>query len=131
VQLLEALKKRLETSGFLLIAVPNCRSFDARLFRENWVAYDAPRHLYHFRSTDMEEFLSQQGFEIVDYRRLNFDPWFNSLFSAVLQSRENKFWLISLGLLKSTFSAVISSLMGWININNHASIIYIAKPVSK
>ena len=82
-------------------------------------------------STVTDRLLSQHGFEIVDHRRLNFDPWYNALLSATLQSRGNKLWLISLGLLKSTFAAVISSLMGWININTHASIIYIAKPVTK
>jgi 2-polyprenyl-3-methyl-5-hydroxy-6-metoxy-1,4-benzoquinol methylase len=131
IALIQALKKCLDASGYLLIAVPNYQSFDAKIFRENWVAYDAPRHLYHFQPADMERFLTQHGFEIIDYRRLYFDPWYNALLSAGLQSRGNKLWFITLGTIKSLFAAFFSFLLGRLNIKKHASVIYIAKPVTQ
>ena len=126
--LLQELKKHLDPSGFLLIAVPNHQSVDAKMFRENWVAYDAPRHLYHFQPANMEKYLSKHGFEIIDYRRLNFDPWYNALLSAGLQSRGNKLWLFSVGIFKCFLAAFFSALLGLINVKKHASIIYIARP---
>jgi predicted SAM-dependent methyltransferase len=39
----------LKPGGVLLIAVPNVESLDAQHYRQDWAAYDVPRHLYHLR----------------------------------------------------------------------------------
>ena len=44
---IEIIKNHLNENGKILIAVPNIDSVDARIFKDNWIAYDAPRHLYH------------------------------------------------------------------------------------
>src|SRR3546814_11228792 len=38
----------LKEGGYFIAAVPNHHSFDARLYKEHWAAYDVPRHLWHF-----------------------------------------------------------------------------------
>ena len=49
----EQLKDLLKPSGKLIIAVPNYTSKDATIYKENWAAYDVPRHLYHFSPKSM------------------------------------------------------------------------------
>jgi 2-polyprenyl-3-methyl-5-hydroxy-6-metoxy-1,4-benzoquinol methylase len=41
----EELYRIIDDTGIAIIAVPNCNSYDAKLYRENWAAYDVPRHL--------------------------------------------------------------------------------------
>ena len=45
---IKELKRLLKPDGLLVIAVPNFKSYDAKVYKENWAAYDVPRHLYHF-----------------------------------------------------------------------------------
>ena len=127
--LVQEFKKLLGESGYLLIAVPNRKSFDAKTFHKNWVAYDAPRHLYHFRPADMQRFLEKNGFILIYHKRLSFDAWYNSLLSASLESGSNRLRLVTLGLLKSLYAATVSSLSGFFNVKKNASIIYVAQAI--
>ena len=51
---IEELKRLIKPNGIIIIAVPNCNSLDAKIYKENWAAYDVPRHLYHFTPKDIE-----------------------------------------------------------------------------
>lgn len=42
------LKSMLSPEGYLIIAVPNYKSYDAKHYKHFWAAYDVPRHLWHF-----------------------------------------------------------------------------------
>jgi hypothetical protein len=42
--------------------VPNWASCERRLFRERWIALDAPRHLYHFTPRTLGAMLARCGF---------------------------------------------------------------------
>ena len=53
------IKRLLKPEGYLIIAVPNIESLDARFYKYNWVALDAPRHLYHFRPRDISDLLTK------------------------------------------------------------------------
>jgi SAM-dependent methyltransferase len=44
---LTALTDRLASGGVLIVAVPNLSSLQARVFGEDWLALDLPRHLTH------------------------------------------------------------------------------------
>ena len=44
----ETLHSLLTEKGVLIVAVPNCSSFDAKKYGAYWAAYDVPRHLWHF-----------------------------------------------------------------------------------
>jgi SAM-dependent methyltransferase len=48
----------------LALHVPNWDSIERRLFRERWIAIDAPRHLYHFDARTLRLLLEQAGFEV-------------------------------------------------------------------
>ena len=58
----EQAKKLLKESGIMIVAVPNCASYDAENYGEYWAAYDVPRHLWHFTSSTMMRMGEKHGF---------------------------------------------------------------------
>ncbi len=64
VATLERLRRLLQPSGLLVIAVPNVGSLEAKLFRKWWLPWDPPRHLYHFDSGTLRKTLERVGFKI-------------------------------------------------------------------
>jgi 2-polyprenyl-3-methyl-5-hydroxy-6-metoxy-1,4-benzoquinol methylase len=52
---LKKINKLLKKGGVLVVGVPNCASYDAKKYKENWVAYDLPIHLSHFRKNNIKE----------------------------------------------------------------------------
>ncbi len=63
VQLCEA-RRLLIDGGTLIIQVPNVASYQAKFFKGNWFALDAPRHRYHFSLQTLKQVLQSSGFEI-------------------------------------------------------------------
>jgi 2-polyprenyl-3-methyl-5-hydroxy-6-metoxy-1,4-benzoquinol methylase len=126
--LLKSLKEKLFSSGYLIIAVPNRLSLDARIFGSHWVALDAPRHLYHFRPGDMQSFLHSAGFTIIDYKGLYFDPWYNTLLSVSLEGHNKKGLNKLLTYSKGFAGAILASIQGFLFQKRNSSVIYIATP---
>ena len=58
----------LRKDGFLLIEVPNFHSFEAKVFRSNWVGISAPLHLYHFTPRTLQMMLKSCGLIPVEVR---------------------------------------------------------------
>ncbi len=71
----------LDKGGRVAIAVPNPESCDARIYGAKWVAWDAPRHLYHFTSSVMVDLLTKSGFRSVRLGAVAFDAFYHSLLS--------------------------------------------------
>lgn len=121
---IKSLLKILRKNGVIFIAVPNIQSFDAQQYKENWAAWDAPRHLYHFSQESMH-FLIEE-FELITIAQVPmfFDSFYVSLLSEKYKSGN-----------KSGFKSLVNSvLMGlksnnWAkkNNNNYSSILYILK----
>ncbi len=76
----------LKKGGLLIIAVPNSASLDARIYRQNWIAFDTPRHLQHFTPAALQTMLKMHGFELRAMRSLHLDALFNALMSARLSA---------------------------------------------
>lgn len=57
-------RRILKPGGTVIIQVPNAASYQARMFRGDWFALDAPRHRYHFTPKTLERLLEQTGFKI-------------------------------------------------------------------
>ncbi|MBT8304465.1 MAG: class I SAM-dependent methyltransferase, partial [Bacteroidia bacterium] len=57
-------KSLLKPNGRLVIAVPNFKSYDAIFYKENWAAFDAPRHLWHFSQTSIKKMFGKIKMEI-------------------------------------------------------------------
>lgn len=67
------IKKRLDSNGIALIAVPNLESFDAAYYGKHWAAYDVPRHLWHFSQKGIRQLFVPNGFELVAQHPLILD----------------------------------------------------------
>jgi len=91
-RVLSILKLHLSAGGLLLIATPNVEGFDSRVYKENWIALDVPRHVNHFSSGSLNRLLTEGGFEFHACRQLPFDPFFNTLLSEQLAARQTPGW---------------------------------------
>lgn len=101
----------LEKGGHLLIAVPNRLSWDAQHYGSAWAAWDVPRHLWHFRESDVVALLSRHGFRVVASRRMWFDAYYISLLSERYLGRPSLIaW--TLALLFGTVSNITSIFTG-------------------
>lgn len=80
---LDNVHKCLDDNGWLLIALPNFRSLDARIYRSCWVAYDAPRHLWHFSKSQLIQICDKAGFKFVRAGMLPLDTFYNVLQSEI------------------------------------------------
>jgi ubiquinone/menaquinone biosynthesis C-methylase UbiE len=65
---LKEARRILKREGILVLRLPNLDSWDARLFRQYWAGYDAPRHLFVFSQKTLVRMLEQTGFSIVESR---------------------------------------------------------------
>jgi len=92
-EVLERLRNLLTDGGRLVIAVPNPLSSDARAYGTNWVAWEAPRHLYHFEPAVMLDLLERAGFRAERRGALAFDAFYHSL----LSERGGPFGLVRAG----------------------------------
>ena len=80
------LKRIVKPNGYIIIAVPNYKSFDAKHYKEFWAAYDVPRHLWHFSPKSIARLFSQFDFELESTHPMLFDAYYVSLLSS-----KNKF----------------------------------------
>lgn len=70
VELTEA-HRILRDRGLLVVMIPNAAGLDARLFRRWWVAWDLPRHLFHFTPRTLSRLLAKKGFRV---QKVVYDP---------------------------------------------------------
>ncbi len=68
VATLREARRILKPGGRLLLFLPNAGSAEAALFGQWWVAWDPPRHLFHFDKGSVTRLLDKAGFGIVEIR---------------------------------------------------------------
>lgn len=111
---IKELRRLLRKDGLLVIAVPNYNSYDAKVYQEDWAAYDVPRHLYHFSRFSVQKFFSEFSFSLVKEKGLAFDSFYVSLLSEnYKQGRSNPARAFSIGALsnlKAKWSGEYSSI---------------------
>lgn len=71
----------LKETGVLVVAVPNCSSYDAKIYQKEWAAYDVPRHLWHFTPESMKACAQRHGFKLEKYHPMPFDAFYVSMLS--------------------------------------------------
>ncbi len=116
------IKILLKNNGILVIAVPNCNSLDAKIYKEYWAAYDLPRHLYHFTQNSITGLLNKHKFELKKIIPMKFDSYYVSLLSEKYKSGKQKY-------LKAAWNGFRSNLYARSNKNEYSSLIYIFKNV--
>ena len=118
-QTLDKIYQLLSDKGVLLIAVPNINASEKQYFRDKWVAYDAPRHLYHFSSETMLKFLNKHGLEMIELKPIYQDTFYNTYLSL-----SSKYFLIKL--IKTCYISIISFLkILFSNKQKSSSLLYI------
>ncbi len=75
-ELFDQVYKNLKPGGLFAVSTVNLESWQARLFRTNWLHLDPPRHLWVAGRTRVEDLLVRHGFTIVARRwnHLEFGP---------------------------------------------------------
>jgi len=116
---MEQLKNLLKPQGTIIIAVPNCNAYDAKIYDKFWAGYDLPRHLYHFTKTDVKLLVEKFGFTIVNILPMKFDAFYVSLLSEKYKSGKMR-WLPAL------WNGFWSNLKSGQK-SGHSSLIYVVK----
>ena len=116
-------KRVLKPDGTLIIAVPNCSSYDAKYYKENWAAYDLPIHLYHFQPKDIKALASKFNMKVVEVLPMKFDSFYVSMLSEKYKAGKEK---LSLGLMIKGFFKGLKSNSKATN-ETYSSQIYVLK----
>jgi len=117
---IEQIKKLLKPDGILIVAVPNPESFDARYYKKYWAAFDLPRHLYHFKKSDISKLFKKVEMEIVKVIPMLFDSFYVSLLSEKYKTGSSKYF-------RAFIIGLWSNLGAFIRTKNYSSLIYIIK----
>lgn len=108
----------LADDGVLIIAVPNCKSYDASRYGRYWAAYDVPRHLWHFTPNTIQQFGCKHNFILADQYPMPFDAFYVSILSE-------KYMKSSAAFLKGICSGFIGWFQSLVNKEKSSSIIYV------
>lgn len=63
----------LKAGGLLVIKTPDPSGGEAEIFKQYWVGYEAPQHLYGFPRNVLLEKLQSAGFDLVDTKQIGSD----------------------------------------------------------
>jgi 2-polyprenyl-3-methyl-5-hydroxy-6-metoxy-1,4-benzoquinol methylase len=118
IKYLDTFKCLLKESGKLIIAVPNYTSYDAKVYKEHWAAYDVPRHLYHFAPSTIYWLIKNMGLKIVLLKPMWFDSFYVSLLSSKYKSGSSNWFGAAL-------TALLSNLKTIKDVKKCSSVIYI------
>ena len=122
-KIIQDLRTKLDSDGIMLIAVPNYKSFDAQHYKENWAAFDVPRHLWHFSMTTMKALLHKNQLTLIDICGMKMDAFYVSMLSEKYKSGN----LATIyGYLKAFFFGIISNWKAKKS-GEYSSLIYIVK----
>lgn len=110
----------LKEDGTAIIALPNKKSVDAKHYKEDWAAYDVPRHLWHFSPSDFKKLAERNNFILTSVKPMYFDVFYISMLS---EKNRNSAMASLFGLFKGG----IFFLRSLFNVDKNSSVIYILK----
>ena len=112
------LKELLKPSGKIFIAVPNYTSYDEKVYKEYWAAYDVPRHLYHFSPQSVRELLRLHELKLHSVKPMWFDSFYVSMLSDKNKTGSNNY-------IRAFLTGLTSNLKAVSNKERCSSLIYI------
>ncbi len=115
------IKTLLKPGGVLIVALPNCNSWDALHYKQYWAAYDLPRHLYHFNESSFTRFAEINSLKIVKVLPQVLDSFYISLLSEKYLGKKNN-------LFKAFINGSISNFNAGKPGSGYSSLIYILYP---
>ncbi|MFP6765893.1 MAG: class I SAM-dependent methyltransferase, partial [Planctomycetaceae bacterium] len=93
---LAEIRRILKPGGRLILAVPNCASWQARWAKQDWFHLDLPRHLYHFSPETLSMLLHRHGFAQQSCHHFaalqNPFGWLQSWFNRMSASPRNRLY---------------------------------------
>lgn len=116
--------KLLRPGGTLVVAVPNWSSYDAKIYKNLWAAYDVPRHLWHFTSKQMEILTKKHGFSLTETKKMPFDAFYISMMSE-------KYARNPLPFVKGFWTGLCGFFFSIFDKNNSSSLVYILRKEEK
>lgn len=96
------LQRLVKSSGRVVIALPNYKSYDGQYYKELWAAYDVPRHLNHFNRNTLTKMFKTSGLELIKMDKLKWDAYYISYLSEQYKHH-------SLPLVRAVFRGWISN----------------------
>lgn len=76
---IDNVRRVLSDNGLFVLALPNPQSYDAQHYKEDWAAYDVPRHIWHFGARNIRQLLEQKGFQLIEKKTMPFDGFYVSV----------------------------------------------------
>lgn len=113
----EYFNQLLNPKGKVFIAVPNYTSTDGQFYKENWAAWDVPKHLWHFSPQSLEKLAEKHHFQLEKKYALPFDAFYIALLS------EKSF----LGKIRATFIGSLSYVKAVFSVDKASSVLYVLK----
>ncbi len=114
----ERLHHLLSDDGILVVAVPNCSSYDAGKYKQYWAAYDVPRHLWHFTPDTIQQFGAKHNFILTAQYPMPFDAFYISMLSEKYKKSFSPF-------IKGMMTGIIAWLHTLAKKEKSSSIIYV------
>ena len=118
---LDSLKKKLKEKGTIIIAVPNHKSEDAKMYGAVWAGYDVPRHLWHFDQNSMKQLLAKHKLKIIETIPMKLDALYVSMLSEKYLANGQSILTFTKGFINGIFSNFKAKN------KNYSSLIYIAR----
>jgi len=115
---IKVLKLKLKPNGLFVIAVPEYRSFDSKFYKNDWAAWDLPRHLNHFDKESVKQFCAINNLSVIYKAALPFDSFYVSLLT---ESNRNSGFL---GLLRAFSVGALSNFLSFLGLFPYSSQIY-------
>ena len=120
----DTLNSLLTEKGVLIIAVPNCSSYDAKKYGAHWAAYDVPRHLWHFTPGTIQRLGAKHEFILAARHPMPFDAFYVSMLSEKYMGHSMSF-----------FRGILSGTLAWFSTlaskERSSSMIYVFRKKQK
>lgn len=115
-QTVQRVRDLLKPGGLFVVAVPNAASLDASIYRQNWIAWDSPRHVQHFSFETLSTLMKMHSMTLKKSLHLPLDTCFNTLMSEDLIRKRSgsKFIVMKIfSLMRAVFVAALTLKMGF------------------
>lgn len=117
---MKKVRKLLHKEGSLFIALPNSASWDSTHYKNDWAAFDVPRHLYHFNQETAALLFKKHKLEVVETLPMKLDAFYVSLLSEKHAKGKMNYW-------QAFWNGLKSNKWAKNNQNNYSSLIYVLK----
>lgn len=125
---LERLLSLIPDNGHIVIAVPNPSSLDAKIYKEQWAAYDVPRHLYHFTPDSIVTLCTQYPLKLERTLPMVLDSFYVSMLSEKYRDQDSTN-NSPFGLPRAFWNGLRSNMSATIHPGTSSSQIYIFRKI--